>query len=99
MDIERIIELTLITAYVVLYFGMPAVAKRIYNPDRRRLIVNKLNVVFLFVMLGIVCFVVRDFIVYDLAGDYKVSRLGLVFISVVMFVYTTFFKKKQWFEE
>ena len=99
MDIERIIELTLITAYVVLYFGMPAVAKRIYNPDRRRLVINKLNVVFLFVMLGIVCFVVRDFIIYDLAGDYKVSRLGLVFISVVMFVYTTFFKKKQWFEE
>ena len=99
MDIERIIELTLITAYVVLYFGMPAIAKRIYNPDRRRLVINKLNVVFLFVMLGIVCFVVRDFIVYDLAGDYKVSRLGLVFITVVMYVYTTFFKKKQWFEE
>ena len=99
MDIERIIELTLITAYVVLYFGMPAVAKRIYNPDRRRSVINKLNVVFLFVMLGIVCFIVRDFIVYDLAGDYKVSRLGLVFISVVMYVYTTFFKKKQWFEE
>ena len=99
MDIERSIELTLITAYVVLYFGMPAIAKRIYNPERRRLFINKLNVVFLFVMLGIVCFVVRDFIVYDLAGDYKVSRLGLVFISVVMYVYTTFFKKKQWFEE
>ena len=99
MDIERIIELTLITAYVVLYFGMPAVAKRIYNPERRRLVINKLNVVYLFIMLGIVCFVVRDFIVYDLAGDYKVSRLGLVFITVVMYVYTTFFKKKQWFEE
>ena len=99
MDIERIIELTLITAYVVLYFGMPAIAKRIYNPDRRRSVINKLNVVFLFVMLGIVCFVVRDFIVYDLASDYKISRLGLVFITVVMYVYTTFFKKKQWFEE
>ena len=99
MDIERIIELTLITAYVVLYFGMPAVAKRIYNPERRRSVINKLNVVYLFILLGIVCFVVRDFIVYDLAGDYKVSRLGLVFITVVMYVYTTFFKKKQWFEE
>lgn len=99
MDIERIIELTLITAYVVFYFGMPAVAKRIYDPERRRVVINRLNVVYLFILLGIVCFVVRDFIVYDLAGDYKVSRLGLVFISVVMFVYTTFFKKKQWFEE
>ena len=99
MDIERIIELTLIAAYVVLYFGMPAIAKRIYDPDRRRLVINKLNVVFLFVMLGIVCFVVRDFIVYDLASDYKASRVGLVFITVLMFVYTTFFKKKQWFED
>lgn len=99
MDIERIIELTLIALYVALYFGMPAIAKRIYDPDRRRAVINKLNVVFLFILLGIVCFVVRDFIVYDLAGDYKISRLGLVFISVVMFVYTTFFKKKEWFEE
>ena len=98
MDIERIIELTLIAAYVVLYFGMPAIAKRIYDTERRRLVINKLNVVFLFVMLGIVCFVVRDFVVYDLASDYKASRIGLVFMSVVMFVYTTFFKKKQWFD-
>ena len=99
MDIERIIELTLIALYVTLYFGMPAIAKRIYDPNRRRAVINKLNVVFLFILLGIVCFVVRDFIVYDLAGDYKASRLGLVFISVVMFIYTTFFKKKQWFED
>ena len=98
MDIERIIELTLIAAYVVLYFGMPAIAKRIYDTERRRLVINKLNVVFLFVMLGIVCFVVRDFVVYDLASDYKASRIGLVFMSVVMFVYTTFCKKKQWFD-
>lgn len=99
MDIERIIELTLIALYVALYFGMPAIAKRIYDPDRRRAVINKLNVVYLFILLGIVCFVVRDFIVYDLAGDYKASRLGLVFISVVMFIYTTLFKKKQWFED
>lgn len=98
MDIERIIELTLIAAYVVLYFGMPAIAKRIYDTERRRLVINKLNVVFLFVMLGIVCFVVRDFVVYDLASDYKASRIGLVFMTVVMFIYTTFFKKKQWFD-
>lgn len=99
MDIERIIELTLITAYVVLYFGMPAIAKRIYDSERRRTVINRLNVVYLFIMLGITCFVVRDFIVYDLAGDYKISRIGFVFITVVMYVYTTFFKKKQWFEE
>lgn len=99
MDIERIIELSLIALYVAFYFGMPAIAKRIYDPNRRRTVINKLNVVYLFILLGIVCFVVRDFIVYDLAGDYKASRLGLVFISVVMFVYTTFFKKKEWFEE
>lgn len=99
MDIERIIELSLIVLYVAFYFGMPAIAKRIYDPNRRRAVINKLNVVYLFILLGIVCFVVRDFIVYDLAGDYKASRLGLVFISVVMFVYTTFFKKKEWFEE
>lgn len=98
MDIERIIELTLIIGVVAFYFGMPAVAKRIYDMETRIRVINRLNVVYLLFSLGLVCFVVRDFIVYDLAGDYKLSRLGLVFITVVMYVYTTFFKKKQWFE-
>lgn len=99
MDIERIIELSMITAVVVFYFGMPAIAKRIYDTDRRRTVINKLNVAYLFVSLGLVCFVVYDFVVYDLASDYKLSRVGLVFITVVMYCYSTFFKKKQWFDD
>ena len=43
MDIERIIELSLIALYVAFYFGMPAIAKRIYDPNRRRAVINKLN--------------------------------------------------------
>lgn len=99
MDIERIIELVLIIGVVAFYFLIPAVAKRIYDMDARKRVVNRLNVVYLFFSLGLVCFVVYDFVTYDLAGDYKASRIGLVFITVVMFVYTTFFKKKQWFED
>ena len=98
MDIERIIELTLIIGVVAFYFGMPAVAKRIYDMETRIRVINRLNVVYLLFSLGLVCFVVYDFVVYDLAGDYKASRIGLVLITVLMFVYTTFFKKKQWFE-
>ncbi|MBQ6084856.1 MAG: hypothetical protein IJK92_10995 [Bacteroidales bacterium] len=97
MGIERIIELSLITAVVVFYFGMPAVAKRICDVERRRRVVNVLNIVYLLVSLGLVCFVVYDFVVYDMASDYKASRVGLVFMTVLMFCYTTFFKKKQWF--
>lgn len=99
MDIERIIELTLITGVVALYFLMPAVAKRINDMETRRRVINRLNVVYLLFSLGLVCFVVYDFFTYDMVADYKTSRLGLVIITVVMFVYTTFFKKKQWFEE
>ena len=98
MDIERIIELTLIIGVVAFYFGMPAVAKRIYDMETRIRVINRLNVVYLLFSLGLVCFVVYDFVVYDLASDYKASRIGLVLITVLMFVYTTFFKKKQWFE-
>ncbi len=98
MDIERIIELTLIIGVVAFYFGLPAVAKRIYDMETRIRVINRLNVVYLLFSLGLVCFVVYDFVVYDLAGDYKASRIGLVLITVLMFVYTTFFKKKQWFE-
>lgn len=98
MDIERIIELTFIIGVVAFYFLMPAIAKRIYDPDERKRVINKLNVVYLLFSLGLVCFIVYDFVTYDMAADYKTSRLGLVIITVVMFVYTTFFKKKQWFE-
>lgn len=99
MNIERIIELVLIIGVVAFYFLIPAVAKRIYDMDARKRVVNRLNVVYLFFSLGLVCFVVYDFFTYDMSADYKTSRLGLVIITVVMFVYTTFFKKKQWFED
>ena len=36
MDIERIIELTLIIGVVAFYFGMPVVAKRIYDMETRK---------------------------------------------------------------
>ena len=99
MYIERIIELVLIIGVVAFYFLIPAVAKRIYDMDTRKRVVNRLNVVYLFFSLGLVCFVVYDFFTYDMAADYKISRLGLVIITIVMFVYTTFFKKKQWLED
>lgn len=98
MNIERIIELTLIIGVVTFYFGMPAVAKRICDVVQRRKVINILNVVYLLFSLGLVCFVAYDFVVYDTATDYTTSRIGLVAITVVMFCYTTFFKKKQWFE-
>ena len=96
---ERIIELSLIGGVVALYFLIPAVAKRIYDTQQRRNVVNILTVVYLLFSLGLVCFIVYDFIVYDMASDYKASRIGLVFMTVLMFVYTAFFKKKQWFDE
>ena len=99
MDIERIIELVLIVGVVAFYFLMPAVAKRIYDMDARKRVVNRLNVVYLLFSLGLVCFVAYDFFTYDMAADYKTSRLGLVIITIVMYVYTTFFKKKQWLED
>ncbi len=98
MSIERIIELVLITGVVAFYFLMPAIAKRIYDGEQRRRVLNVLNIVYLFFSLGLICFVVYDFVTYDLESNYKISRIGLVFITVVMYCYTTFFKKKQWFE-
>lgn len=98
MNLERIIELVLIAGVVVFYFGMPAIAKRINDIERRRRIINVLNKVYLLFSLGLVGFVVYDFIVYDTESAYKTSRIGLVIITAVMFCYTTFVKKKQWFE-
>ena len=98
MDIERIIELGLMIGIVVFYYIMPVVAKRIYDQERRRMVVNRLNIVYLLFSLGLICFIVYECFVYDMANDYKLSRAGLIFITIVMYCYTTFFKKKQWFE-
>ena len=98
MNIERIIELGLMIGIVVFYYLMPIVAKRIYEPERRRVVINRLNIVYLLFSLGLVCYIVYEYCVYDMANDYKLSRAGLIFITVVMYCYTTFFKKKQWFE-
>lgn len=98
MNVERIIELVLIAGVVAFYFLMPVIAKRIYDVEQRRRVVNVLNIVYLFFSLGLICFVVYDFITYDLESNYKISRIGLIFITIVMYCYTTFFKKKQWFE-
>lgn len=99
MDIERIIELVLIIGVVAFYFLIPAVAKRIYDMDARKRVVNRLNVVYLFFSLGLVCFVVYDFFTYDMTANYKLSRIGLMFITIVMYWYTSFIKKKQWLED
>lgn len=98
MNIERIIELTLIVGVVVFYFAIPSVAKSIYDVERRRKVVNRLNIVYLLFSLGLIGFVVYDFIFYEMKSDYKLSRVGLVIITIIMYCYTVFLKKKQWFD-
>ncbi len=98
MDTLTIIEWVLIIGVVAFYFGMPAVAKSIANAEKRLKVVNVLNIIYLLISIALIVEIVSQFFIYDMASDYKLSRVGLIFITIVMYCYTTFFKKKQWFE-
>lgn len=98
MDTLTIIEWILIIGVVAFYFGMPAVAKSIANAEKRLKVVNVLNIIYLLISIALIVEIVSQFFIYDMASDYKLSRVGLIFITIVMYCYTTFFKKKQWFE-
>ena len=98
MDTIDIIEWVFIVGVVAFYFILPAIAKGIEDIEKRRKTINILDKIYLLFSVGLIAVEVCQFFLYDMQSDYKVSRVGLMFITVVMYCYTAFIKKKQWFE-
>ena len=93
------IEWGLIIGVALFYFLIPLIVKGIMDFEKKARVFKVMNFVYLLFSIALIGEVVYQFIAYDiLDSGYKLSRVGLVFITIVMYCYTAFFKKKQLLE-
>lgn len=99
VDTATIIEWVLIVLVFGLYFLIPFIIKSINNPETRIKTLKTLNVSYLIVTIAMIGYIVYEFCVFDMESNFKLSRVGLIVISIIMYYYHTFMKSKQWTEE
>ncbi len=96
MEISTIIEYVLIILVFGMYFGMPFIAREFENLDRRIKAIKVMNIIYLTFTIGLIGFIIYEFVGYELSGEYKVTRAALIVISIIMFCYSYFLKQKNW---
>ena len=97
MDTIDYIEWVFIIGVVAMYFALPAIVKSIFDFEKKKKAVNILGKIYLMLSIGLIVVDVCQFLLYDIVDNgYTVSRVGLIFMTVVMYYYTMFVKKKQW---
>ena len=99
VDNATIIEWILIILVFGMYFMIPFVVKGISNAEARIKTLRVLNVSYLIVTIAMIGYIVYEFCVFDMESNFKLSRVGLIVISIIMYYYHTFMKSKQWTEE
>ena len=98
VDTATIIEWILIVLAFGMYFTMPIIVKRIDNQDKRLKIFKTLRISYLMVTVALVGYIVWEFVVFDMERNFKLSRVMLIVIAIIMYYYNTFVKSKTWFE-
>ena len=98
MDTSTLIEWILIVLVFAMYFGIPQIVKRIDNPESRVKTIKVLNISYLIATLALVCYIVYEFVAYEMESNYKLSRIAMIVVSLLMYYYTAFVKKKQWID-
>ena len=98
VDTATIIEWILIVLVFGMYFAMPIIVKRIDNQDKRLKIFKTLRISYLIVTVALVGYIVWEFVVFDMERNFKLSRVMLIVIAIIMYYYNTFVKSKNWFE-
>lgn len=96
MDTITIIEWVLIICVVALYFGIPAIIRRIGAYESRAKAIKILNTVYLLFSMALIAEIITSFFLYEMDSNYTVSRIGLIIITLVMYFYTVLVKKKNW---
>ena len=99
VDTATIIEWVLIVMVFGMYFLIPFITKSIKNPETRIKTLKTLNVSYLIATIAMIGYIVYEFCVFDMESKFKLSRVGLIVISIIMYYYHTFMKWKQWTEE
>ena len=99
VDTATIIEWILIVLVFGLYFVIPFIMNHIDNPDSRIKTLKVLNISYLAATIVLIGYIVYEFCVFEMESNFRLSRVGLIVISIIMYYYHTFVKSKQWTEE
>ena len=99
VDTATIIEWVLIVLVFGMYFAIPFVIKGISNVEARIKTLKVLNIIYLIATIAMIGYIVYEFCVFEMESNFKLSRVGLIVISIIMYYYHTVIKSKQWTEE
>ena len=99
VDTATIIEWVLIVMVFGMYFLIPFVMKSVNSPESRIKTLKTLNVIYLIATIALIGYIVYEFCVFDMESNFKLSRVALIVIAIIMYCYHKFMKSKQWMEE
>ena len=98
VDTATIIEWILIVLVFGMYFAIPFIMNHINNPDSRIKTFKVLNISYLIATMAMIGYIIYEFCVFDMESNFRLSRVALIVISIIMYCYHTFVKTKQWTE-
>ena len=98
IDTATIIEWILIILVFGMYFTIPMIIRNIANPDSRIKTLKVLNISYLIATIAMIGYIIYEFCVFDMESNFRLSRVALIVISIIMYCYHTFVKTKQWTE-
>ena len=96
VDTATIIEWVLIVLVFGLYFVIPFIINGINNPESRIKTLKILNVSYLIATIAMIGYIIYEFCVFEMESNFKLSRVALIVIAIIMYYYHTFMKSKQW---
>ena len=98
VDPATIIEWVLIVLVFGMYFAIPFIINHINNPESRIKTLKTLNISYLVVTIALIGYIIYELCVFQMEGNFMLSRIALIVISKIMYCYHVFVKTKQWTE-
>ena len=98
VDTATIIEWILIILVFGMYFTMPLVIKSIDYQDKRLKVFQTLKISYFIVTVAMIGYIVWEFVVFDMERNFRLSRMMLILIAIIMYYFNIYVKSKRWFE-
>lgn len=99
IDKTTIIEWILIILVFGMYFTMPTIIKNINDLDRRLNVFESLKIAYLVVTIALIGYIIWEFTAFDMERNFRLSRILLIVVSIIMYYFNIFVKSKRWFED
>lgn len=99
IDTTTIIEWILIILVFGMYFTMPIIIKNINDLDRRLDVFKSLKITYLVVTIALIGYIIWEFATFDMERNFRLSRILLIVVAILMYYFNIFVKSKQWFED